>query len=137
MYLNAALKSNDFLFSCSQEYRSRPAHIHEYMPPQYPEMETESGPVVPEDGDPKPGDDLGADGTAQVKTEGQESGQDGSVSVKKEPEDGDGASAAGAVTSSKDPTKSADFNPFKGENEYLFYYHNTRPWIIKSVKKSV
>ena len=33
----------NFLSITSQEYRSRPAHIHEYMPPQYPEMETESG----------------------------------------------------------------------------------------------
>ena len=37
----------NFLSITSQEYRSRPAHIHEYMPPQYPEMETESGEEAP------------------------------------------------------------------------------------------
>ena len=84
------------------------------MPPQYPEMETESGPVVAEDGDPKAGDDLAADGTVQVKTEGPELGPDGAVSVKKDPEIGDGATAASVSSSSKDPAKSADLNPFRG-----------------------
>ena len=80
------------------------------MPPQYPEMETESGPVVAEDGDPQAsGGDLVADGTPQVKTE--EPGQAGSC--KREPEE-DETTSAGASTS-KDPAKSADFNPFKGK----------------------
>ena len=36
----------NFLKPASQEFMRRPAYIHEYMPPMYPEMELDSGPPV-------------------------------------------------------------------------------------------
>ena len=99
------------------------------MPPQYPEMETESGPVVAEDGDPQAsGGDLVADGTPQVKTE--EPGQAGSV--KREPEEDEATSAA--ASTSKDPAKSADFNPFKGKSMCcLLKFGRDSVWWMKNI----
>jgi len=98
----------NFLSITSQEYRSRPAHIHEYMPPQYPEMETESGPQLGSD-EPDAAATAGVPGIEdpQVKTEvGNEDAMDQSsqpieATLKKERQE------------DNPPSTSQEYNPLK------------------------